>query len=239
MGWSLSWELRRSRWFTWRILAHLERPQAGVLLQGVFEKSRSERTVGVTVPHIKFPAASPKRVHQIHVHYLTTTTMSPIRTPLALINVNKLPGHRLTPIRRAEIIFLHKAGISNAEIQRIKKQLKSTVKDTIRKELLRNNHKSLSSTGRLIKYSDQDESTVLQLVRLQLKLSYQEVLRQTGVTSKIGTLKKILQEHGISKWHAVKRPFLTQDHANKRLVQAQDHYYQEPHDQDEIIQLND
>lgn len=44
--------------------------------------------------------------------------MPPIRTPPTPINPNRLPGHRLTPIERAEVCILYKAGLSYGEIWR-------------------------------------------------------------------------------------------------------------------------
>lgn len=90
--------------------------------------------------------------------------MTPIRTPLTPINPNQKAGSRLNPILRAKIVAKFECGASHSELSEEFLVPKSTIRDTIRKALLRNNYASLPSSGQPVEYIDYNERAVLRIV---------------------------------------------------------------------------
>jgi hypothetical protein len=144
--------------------------------------------------------------------------MPPQRRALAPITPNRLPNHQLNSHQRAKIVAKREVGLSLGQIATDENLPRSTIQYTLEQTTLRNNDNTIQRSGRPKERTLRDERAVLRLVRLYPKLSYAEVLRQAEVNFRTSTLKTILKEYGISKWRAAKRPFLTQDHANKRRV---------------------
>jgi hypothetical protein len=117
--------------------------------------------------------------------------MPPIHTPLAERNSNGHRGPKLSEFVRGRIIRMHNAGKKKAEIHQFYDYLYSTVKDTINKDVLRDNRHSIPRSGAPKSWTLSEEHRVLYHIYSFLKDIYAKVIKVYSVGFKKSTIKKI------------------------------------------------
>jgi len=95
------------------------------------------------------------------------------------------------------------------------------VDTTIRRSPLRVNHTSRRRLGAPKTYNLPDERHILRIAHRNPRITYTELINQTGIPCSRPTLYRIFKKHGTTKWLAQKRPGLTEEHARLRLAFAQ------------------
>ena len=139
------------------------------------------------------------------------------RTPLAPLDLNRIRNQELSPWLRGSIQTWAAVGLGNAEIARKTFLTPATVQSTLRRNSQRHEGTTLSRSGRPSKLSRRDRRALLRYVCKNLKLSYEQVLADTGLPISKKTAYRILREEGIKKWIAKQRPLLTEESAKIRL----------------------
>ncbi|KAJ8064034.1 hypothetical protein OCU04_007875 [Sclerotinia nivalis] len=144
--------------------------------------------------------------------------MSTPRIPLGSININEVAFKHLTLYMRGKIIGKAEEGARPTKIGRELGIPQSTISYTIKQDSLRNEGASLPKKTRKKSYTERDERILIRYIRLYPKAIYKEVKKVCGLDCSITTIKRILKNHRILNWRAKRRPFLTQEHALKRLA---------------------
>jgi len=147
---------------------------------------------------------------------LTTPTMAQ-RTPLAPLDLNRIRNQELSPWLRGSIQTWAAVGLGNAEIARKTFLTPATVQSTLQRNSQRHKGTTLSRSGRPSKLSRRDRRTLLRYVRKNPKLSYEQVLIDTGLPVCKKTVYRILREEGIKKWIAKQWSLLNEESAKIRL----------------------
>ena len=144
--------------------------------------------------------------------------MATPRRPLQEISSNSTIRKELSPYQRGILVRASRAGAKLSEISQALSIPKSTIYDTLKIDLERDNGKSKPRTGRPFSYSSRDERKVLRFIRISPKSTYDHVQKECGVDLSTSTLKRILKKYSISNWRAKKRPALTEEAARKRYL---------------------
>jgi IS30 family transposase len=113
------------------------------------------------------------------------------------------------------------ARLANAMPAQILQQLNlhdSTIRTTIRRNLLRNNGESQPRPSQPKSYTDQDVRNLVRHVRINLKDTYAQVQRALGFTFCDNTIKAMLKPLGITNWRCKRRLHLTPKAAKDRLA---------------------
>src|SRR5947207_2145920 len=148
---------------------------------------------------------------------LTTPTMAQ-RTPLAPLDLNRIRNQELSPWLRGSIQTWAATGLGAAEIARKTFLTPTTVKSTLLRNPQRHEGTTLSRSGRPQILSHRDRRVLLRLIRKCPKLTYDQIISETGLDVCKKTVYRILREEGIKKWVAKQRPLLTEETAKIRLV---------------------
>jgi hypothetical protein len=144
------------------------------------------------------------------------------RRPLGPITPNIIRNKDLSPQSRGKIIGAYIAGARPSAISRLFSTPDSTIRTTLSMASIRPHGLSLPKPGRPIKYSVQDERSVLRFIRLNPQTKYNAIKEVCGLTISHSTIKRILRKNNILTWRAKKRPQLTEALAAKRLAWALD-----------------
>src|SRR5436305_8082811 len=147
---------------------------------------------------------------------LTTPTMAQ-RTPLAPLDLNRIKNKEPSPYLRGSIQTWAAIDLGTAEIARKTFLTSETVKSTLSRNPQRHEGITLPRSGRPSKLSRRDRRTLLRYIRKNPKLSYEQVLVDTGLPICKKTVYRILREEGIKKWIAKQWPLLTEESAKIRL----------------------
>ena len=83
--------------------------------------------------------------------------------------------------------------------------------------------KNLPRPGRPRKLSNAAVRYLVRNAESESRVPFKELRNSCNIDVSIQTMRRRLQEEGIRKWRAVKRPLLTQKHANERLAWARAH----------------
>src|SRR5579859_1573388 len=83
--------------------------------------------------------------------------------------------------------------------------------------------KNLPRPGRPRKLSNAAVRYLVRNAESECRVPFKELRNSCNIDVSIQTMRRRLQEEGIRKWRAVKRPLLTQKHANERLAWARAH----------------
>src|SRR5947199_10860558 len=111
---------------------------------------------------------------------LTIPTMAQ-RTPLAPLDLNRIKNKELSPYLRGSIQTWAAIGLGTAEIARKTFLTPETVKSTLLRNSQRHEGITLSRSGRPQKLSRRDRRTLLRFIRKNPKLTYEQVLADTGL----------------------------------------------------------
>jgi transposase len=148
---------------------------------------------------------------------ILTTPIMTRRTPLAPLDLNRIRNQELSPWLRGSIQTWAAVGLGNTEIAQKTFLTPATVQSTLRRNSQRHEGTTLSRSGRPSKLSRRDRRALLRYVRKNPKVSYEQVLADTGLPISKKTAYRILREEGIKKWIAKQRPLLTEESAKIRL----------------------
>jgi hypothetical protein len=145
------------------------------------------------------------------------------RRPLAQISGNTSTTKELSPYSRGLIIGKYEAVVSLSQISESLAIPSSTVFDTIQQNSKRNNGKSIPRPGRPKSYTERDKRHIIQLIKRDPFIKYEDIRERTGLNLSSTTFLSILQDSGYGHWRAKKRPKLTKEHAKLRLEWAKNH----------------
>jgi transposase len=143
-----------------------------------------------------------------------------IRAPLLEITSNRRAGTELSPHIRSVIIGMKLGGKNGVQIADALKLPRSTVYKTINEFSERDENQSKPRSGAPKRYTACDERRLLRLIQQNPKMTWNAVTTALNLAISKRTLQQILEEHGISKWLAKKRPLLTKAHAKQRRAWA-------------------
>jgi transposase len=136
-----------------------------------------------------------------------------LRAPLLEITSNGRARTELSPHIRNVIIGMKLGGKNGAQIAEELKLPRSTVYRTINLSSDRDANQSKPRSGRPKRCTTRDERRVLRLVQKNPKMTWHAVVAAHDLAVSKRTLQRILEENGISKWPARKRPILTKAYA--------------------------
>src|SRR5438034_4449498 len=122
------------------------------------------------------------------------------RMPLMSIDSNRIRNQELSPWLRGSIQTWAAVGLGTAEIARKTFLTPATVQSTLQRNQQRHEGITLSRSGRPHNLSARDRRTLLRLVRKCPKLTYDQVISETGLGVSKKTVYRILQEEVIKKW---------------------------------------
>ncbi len=148
---------------------------------------------------------------------LTTSTMAR-RTPLMPIDSNRTRNQELSPWLRGSIQTWAAIGLGTAEIARKTFLTPETVKSTLLRNPQCHKGTTLSRSGRPQILSRRDRRRLLRLIYKCPKLTYDQIISETGLDVCRKTVYRMLREEGIKKWIAKQRPLLTEETAKIRLT---------------------
>ena len=140
------------------------------------------------------------------------------RPQLIEITDNRVHNTELTPYQRGMIMGGQALGHSQREMERVFNFPQSTIQYTIEKHGERNDDESKSRPGRPKKLSNRDKRLIIRLARKNPRITYAQLLKETGVICSQSTLYRIFKDYGLTNWLAKKRPLLTEEVAKKRYV---------------------
>ena len=143
---------------------------------------------------------------------LTASTMAR-RMPLMPIDSNRIRNQKLSPWLRGSIQTWAAIGLGTAEIAQKTFLTPETVKSTLLRNQRRREGITLPRSGRPQKLSACDQRTLLRFIRKYPKLTYEQVLAETGLSVSKKTVHRILKEEDIKKWIAEQRPLLIKETA--------------------------
>lgn len=147
----------------------------------------------------------------------------PPRTPLGEINANRPRGPELDRSIRGHIIGLSEGGLSQRAIAKRFNLARTTVQSTLYVQQDRVNNKSKPRPGQPKKHDARALNRILRFVRMHPKKTYAMVKAELDLPFSRDTLRRILEPHGIRKWHCAKRPFLSEEVALKRFEWVEKH----------------
>lgn len=94
----------------------------------------------------------------------------------------------------------------------------STIKYTVSKAREREKNASLPRSGRLKVLDEADKEVILQKIREEPRVKYDDLLAAVSNKYKKDSIARLLTVKGLKKWRVMKRPYLKEDHAAKRLL---------------------
>ena len=130
------------------------------------------------------------------------------RRPLESISPNIIHRKELNAYERGIVVGQASQG---ATIRQISASLfipRSTIHDTLINAITHPDGESKPRSGRPKATDDRDERTLLRLVRIDPKISYTDLIEQSGVQCSRSTVYRILHEAGITNWIMKKRLLL-------------------------------
>ena len=96
----------------------------------------------------------------------------------------------------------------------------STIKYTVSKAREREKNTSLPRSGRPKVLDEADKEVILQKIREEPRVKYDDLLAAVSNKCKKDSIARLLTVEGLKKWRVMKRPYLREDHAAKRLSWA-------------------
>jgi len=134
----------------------------------------------------------------------------------------------LTPQLRSRICELRSLGFSHARIHKLHPEVPlGTIKTTLRREAIRNDNATQKRSGRPRQLTEEQRDQIYDTITHQNPhISHQDLLASVSHTVKERSLRGLLRELGKRKWRQLKRPQLTQAHADARHAWAKryEHY---------------
>jgi transposase len=135
-------------------------------------------------------------------------------------------GPELTPQMRGRILQLHSLRYSCRAIAELHQLPKSTVHYTIRKERERNEkQESLPRPGAPRVILEEQRDRIYDTVTMNPAITYEALQYQEAPEASVRTIRKLLHDMNIRKWACLKRLALTADHAQQRLIWANQYFH--------------
>jgi hypothetical protein len=145
--------------------------------------------------------------------------MPPQRTPLRDTNGNRrFRGPELSPYQRGEVVGLRKAGYTPKAIEDELRLSRGAVRRTLESVHTRDNSYTLPRSGTPKKYTSRARRRMLYCLRNHPKLTYEQRRTATGLKMSDSYIRDLALKEGLTHWRAKKRPELTQEVADKRLL---------------------
>ena len=159
-------------------------------------------------------ASPPSTLHTFFIK------MPPERVLMTPISGNRKYRGHLSLYTRTRIIESYNYSFTPAAITLGFNLIDSTIRYTLKLDVLRNKNKTQPKAPRAKSYTDADERLLLRHIRLNPKDTYTEVKTACRLTCSTTTIKKILKEYRIMNQRAKRRLHLTDDYIRKRLNQC-------------------
>ncbi|KAJ5104253.1 hypothetical protein N7532_004782 [Penicillium argentinense] len=132
----------------------------------------------------------------------------------------------LTPAIRERICELHAIGWGYRRIhQRYPYIPISTIRYSIIKERERHEGVSKPRSGRPKKLSEAEKDRLLNAIHGDPKIQYEDLLAEVDYKVKKRSIQRLLNAENMRKWRCLWRPYLTDEHAAKRLAWAYRYRY--------------
>lgn len=119
---------------------------------------------------------------------------------------NKPGGKELSPYERGLITGAVAGGATLRKTAALFGIPISTVQSTVSRASTRANGVTKPRSGRPRKVSDRDRQYIVQLVRTQPAITYEDIIARTGVSASKKTIYRIIREHGLTNWLGRSRP---------------------------------
>jgi hypothetical protein len=118
------------------------------------------------------------------------------RRPLAQISGNSTKEKELTPYSRGFIIGESYCGVKPSQISRNLQIPRSTVVDSIQQNSKQNDGKSIPRSGRPKSYTERDKRHIIQLIKRDPFIKYDDIRERTGLSISSTTFLSILRNSG-------------------------------------------
>ncbi|KAJ5670851.1 uncharacterized protein N7477_006214 [Penicillium maclennaniae] len=155
-------------------------------------------------------------------------TPTPWRAPVA---APRRPKCELDVWTRTKIVELKTVALwSYKQIQREYPSIPlSTIKYTVKKANERNMNISLPRSGRPKVLDEANRQKIIDKVHAEPRVQYADLLAEVSNKCKKDSIARLLSVEGLKKWRVMKRPYLKDEHAAKRLSWARryEHYMKE------------
>ena len=145
------------------------------------------------------------------------------REPLQSISSNIVHHKELNEYTRGKIIGARNAGMRPAHIATQLNLPPTTIHTTLRRDEQRDNGQSDSRSGRPRATDDRDERTLLRLIRIDPKITYEDLIEKSGVQCSQKTVYRLLREAGITNWRMKRCPLLRLEDVKARYQWAKLH----------------
>ena len=156
------------------------------------------------------PAFSKFSHPQKHLLHLQKMTVSPRKN-------RKTSRVEYSPQKRARIIIKYGMGATAKTVGRAEGLSAGVVRGVVRRYKHQDRGRSLKRIGRPRKIFPRDKRHILRLINLDPFISNMALLAATGLTVNIRTITRFLQNKRIQHHVALRRPKLSDIHAQKRL----------------------
>jgi transposase len=158
--------------------------------------------------------------------------MPSIRSARAPVRPPRHRNQELDPYTRTRICELkNTAGWSYKQIQQEYPTIpKSTIQSTIRREAQRVDNHSIARSGRPRKLSEEDRDRILEAIHGNPRITREDLLATVDYKVKKDSIRRLLNVEGLRKWRCLNRPYLTEEHAAKRLQWARTYEHYTPED---------
>ena len=161
-----------------------------------------------TVPIFSFRVKRVIRDHAVFsTYFLFLQQMAP-RTPLGVIDPNRIKKSKLSPYTRGFICGLAHTKISQAKIKESLQISASTIQYTIKKKSLRNNRKTIYQSDRPPVLNKHNKYRILAIIHSNPFITYNQIHFQNRTTTSNSTFLRLFKTSGYSHWRAQKRPKL-------------------------------
>lgn len=130
-------------------------------------------------------------------------------------------SNELTPALRERIYELHAIQWGYRRIHKRYPWIPlSTIRYTIKKEHERREGVSKPRSRRPKKLTESDKGCILEAIHDNPKITYEDLLAEVDYKVKRRLIQRLLNAENMRKWRCSWRPYLTEEHALKRLQWA-------------------
>ena len=121
-----------------------------------------------------------------------------LRTPLGQISGNRRCNEEYTPYQRGLLHEATAAGATSCQLQKLLHMSESSIRYTLSKHLQHYEGHSIAHSGRPKLLSDRSKRLLIRMARQNPKATYQNLIKQAGLTCSHDTVYHLLKEEGIT-----------------------------------------